>query len=198
MRADAWASRRGVQDQIPASLPGSRPTPSGGSSRDRERRQFLTGDTLFLPYLSVPIPALVLTTALLFPAAAEVRVHDEGRTFRLENGRVSARIDKVKATLVSLKRGDLELIRGGAGYWSLNGGSDQGRVQRFPEAVEAAITRDGGNVGEVAVDCPYDGTGGTWPSWTTMTVPTLGSTWRSVSRCRRRRGWNWTSVGPRS
>ncbi|WP_367873299.1 polysaccharide lyase family protein [Luteolibacter sp. Populi] len=97
------------------------------------------------------------------PAEAEVRVRDEGRSFLLENGEVSARIDKAKATLVSLKRGELELIRGGTGYWSFSGGSEKGRMQGFPKSTEAKITLAGGATGEVAINCRYDGSPGTWP-----------------------------------
>jgi rhamnogalacturonan endolyase len=100
----------------------------------------------------------------LLPALqAEVLVRDEGRTFFLGNGRISARVDKEKATLVSLKRGDLELIRGGTGYWSFSGGSDHGRAQAFPKAGGAKITMAGGSTGEVAIDCRYDGAPGTLP-----------------------------------
>ena len=97
------------------------------------------------------------------PAGAEVRVRDEGRTFLLENGKVSARVDKAKVTVVSLKRGELELIRGGSGYWSLSGGSEKGRVQVFPPAEAGRITLAGGSVGEVAIECRYAGASGTLP-----------------------------------
>ncbi len=99
----------------------------------------------------------------MVPALAEVRVHDEGRSFLLENGKISARIDKSKATLVSLKRGDLEMLRGGSGYWSCTGSADGGRIRGFPRPSSSAITRAGGNIGEVAVDCLYDRSDGTWP-----------------------------------
>ncbi|QJE98555.1 polysaccharide lyase family protein [Luteolibacter luteus] len=81
----------------------------------------------------------------------------------MENGRISARIHKATATLSSLKRGDLELLRGGTGYWSLSGGSDKGRVQSFPESVSSSMTKPGGETGEVAIECRYQGTPGTWP-----------------------------------
>lgn len=114
---------------------------------------------LFKFFLSLPLfYALQIT-----PLAAEVRVKDEGRTFLLENGRISARIDKAKATLNSLKRGDLELLRGGSGYWSLSGGSDKGRVQAFPKTASSAITKPGGDTGEVAIECRYEASPGTWP-----------------------------------
>lgn len=90
-------------------------------------------------------------------------MRDEGRTFLLENGAVSARVDKRKATLVSLKRRDVELIRGGTGYWSFSGGSDGGRVQAPPESGGSRITLAGGTTGEVAIDCRYEGAPGTLP-----------------------------------
>ena len=107
--------------------------------------------------------ALGLGACLLSPLAAEVRVRDEGRTFLLENGKISARIDKGKGTLVSLKRGNLEMLGGGTGYWSFSGSSDKGRMGGFPKTAEAKITKEGGQVGEVALECRYDGAAGTWP-----------------------------------
>jgi rhamnogalacturonan endolyase len=100
-----------------------------------------------------------LCFALVVNAQAEVRVRDEGRSFLLGNGQVSARVDKAKATLISLKRGDLELIQGGTGYWSFSAG----RAKTFPKASEARITVAGGSCGEVAVDCRYDGAAGSLP-----------------------------------
>lgn len=111
-----------------------------------------------------PFAAPLLFCALsAAPLHAEVRVRDEGRSFLLENGKISARIDKSKSTLISLKRGDLEMLRGGTGYWSLSGGSDKGRVQAFPKTAGSRITKAGGETGEVAIDCRYDGSPGTWP-----------------------------------
>lgn len=107
-----------------------------------------------------PLLLCLLTVGSLH---AGVRVRDEGRTFLLENGRISARIDKKKATLSSLKRGDLEMLGGGSGYWSLSGGSDKGRVQALPETSASRITQAGGETGEVAIDCRYEGSPGTWP-----------------------------------
>jgi rhamnogalacturonan endolyase len=118
------------------------------------------------PYvLKLSFDLLLLSAfGLLLPALnAEVQVRDEGRTFLLENAKVSVRVDKAKATVVSLKRGDRELIRGGTGYWSVSGGSDKGRAQAFPKAGGAKITLAGGKTGEVAIDCRYDGSPGTLP-----------------------------------
>jgi len=107
--------------------------------------------------------ALGLGICLISFAAAEVRVRDEGRSFLLENGKISARVDKAKATLVSLKRGDLEMLEGGTGYWSFSGGSDKGRIQAFPQVTDAKITLAGGPTAEVALSCRYEGMAGTWP-----------------------------------
>ena len=82
----------------------------------------------------------------------------------MENGRISARIDKAKATLVSLKRANLEMLSGGSGYWSFTGGSEKGKIQAFPKVAESKITKTGGALGEVSLDCRYDGTAGTWPA----------------------------------
>ena len=106
---------------------------------------------------------LLLAAAIVHPVAAEVRVKDEGRSFLLENDVISARIDKAKATVISLNRGDLELIRGGTGYWSLSGGSEKGRIQAFPKPSATRITKHGGELGEVAIDCHFDGAAGTLP-----------------------------------
>jgi rhamnogalacturonan endolyase len=102
-------------------------------------------------------------------------VRDEGKTFLLRNGKISARVDKAKATLVSLKRGDLELIRGGTGYWSFSGGSDKGRIQGSPGSGGGRITLTGGAVGEVAIDCRYDGAPGTLPAHVSFRYALTGS-----------------------
>ncbi|WP_193213148.1 polysaccharide lyase family protein [Luteolibacter marinus] len=109
-----------------------------------------------------PFQAL-LATALLATASAEVRVRDEGRTYLLENDRISARIDKSRATVVSLSRDGQELIRGGTGYWSLSGGSENGRAQGFPRPATTEISIAGGKLGEVVLNCPYQGAAGTLP-----------------------------------
>ncbi len=107
---------------------------------------------------------LAVAGTFSLPARAEVHVRDEGRTFLLENGKVSARIDKARGTLVSLKRGDLELIRGGTGYWSFSGSSEQEDAGAFPKTSDSRITLPGGATGEVAIDCKADGTSpGVWP-----------------------------------
>lgn len=90
-------------------------------------------------------------------------VRDDGSSYHLENGRISAQVDKKKATIISLKRGDQELIRGGTGYWSLSGGSENGRIQAFPKATDTRIVRNDGKIAEVAVDCTYTGDAGSWP-----------------------------------
>ena len=131
-----------------------------GPRSNVDYRQHLRPSVLKLPFDFVFLSVL----GFLLPALkAEVRVRDEGRTFLLENGKVSARVDKVKATVVSLKRGSLELIHGGTGYWSLSGGSEKGRVQSFPKAAGGKITLPGGKTGEVAIDCRFDGASGTLP-----------------------------------
>ncbi|WP_265593978.1 polysaccharide lyase family protein [Haloferula sp. BvORR071] len=115
---------------------------------------------------SFKIAATVLAAGLSFSSVhAEVHVRDEGRTFVLENGKVSARIDKAKATLISFKRGDLELIRGGTGYWSFSGGGERGTaIDGFAKAAESRITLPGGSTGEIAIDCRYDPAApGAWP-----------------------------------
>lgn len=108
-------------------------------------------------------PLLLASLLPPTPIRAEVRVRDEGRSFLLENDRISARIDKSKATLISLKRGNLELLAGGSGYWSVSGGSEKGRIQAFPKIAGSKILKQGGPIGEIAVECRYDGSPGTWP-----------------------------------
>lgn len=100
---------------------------------------------------------------MLVSAKADVRVRDDGRHFVLTNDRITARIDKARASLVSLQRGDLEMLRGGSGYWSVTGGSDRGRVQSFPQTGGARVIQEGGAVGEVEVEARYEGAPGTWP-----------------------------------
>src|SRR5690606_30572814 len=90
-------------------------------------------------------------------------VKDEGGILLLENRLLSARIDKRKGTLVSLRREGLELLGGGSGYWSVTGGSEGARVQSLPAPARAEIVKPGGEIGEVAVECPHAGSPGTWP-----------------------------------
>ena len=106
---------------------------------------------------------LLSATCLAPPARAEVHVKDEGRTLLLENGLISARVEKSKGSLVSLRRGNLEMLGGGSGYWSVTGGSEKGRFQALPRAASARITKTGGPTGEISLECRYTGAPGTWP-----------------------------------
>lgn len=106
---------------------------------------------------------LILMTAILFPHALAaqnaVTVADNGNSFTLANGRVTAKISKQSGDLLSLQYQNLEMLdtvdQPQAGYWSHNAAHGKPAVAR----VTIEPQSNHGERGEVAVKGIYDGGG---------------------------------------
>ncbi len=104
----------------------------------------------------VPLVVLFHARGMAAPAdEAPVTIVENRDSFVLANGLVTARISKKSGQLDSVQYRDLDLLRGGRGYWSFSGSGD--RMSGLPSAtVRTDPTANDGARGEVAVDFPYD------------------------------------------
>jgi len=118
--------------------------------------------------MSVIVPAIVVFATAACPAAEPVTLVQDGRTMTLNNGVVSARIDKDSGQILSLAHGRLELLGPGRGYWSFAGVSGGGEaVTHFGARRSFAVRTDpasnGGQRAEVSCRFECDGSVGTLP-----------------------------------
>lgn len=91
---------------------------------------------------------------------AAVRVTDSPVTVMLENGLIALKINKANANVISLEYKGLNLVDG-AGYWNAYGNSPGGpKTEQKSQALPLRITQDpatnGGSMGEIEIDMPYD------------------------------------------
>ncbi len=130
---------------------------------------------------------ILLVILIRFAAAADepVTIEDDGRDFILANGVVNARISKQTGNLESLKFRELDLLKGGRGYWSFAG--SETRMSGTPSAAISIdpATNDGARA-EVAVDFPYDERRGGLPCDVSIRYALGGSAPDELRRPRRR------------
>lgn len=93
--------------------------------------------------------------------AGQVSLSQDGATFKISNGQLSATIEKVSGKITSVVLDGQELLGGGTGYWSMSASSAETRVAGFGVSREQFVSVDpGSNSGERAeVACRFRGTG---------------------------------------
>ena len=95
-------------------------------------------------------------------SGAPVVLTDHGETATLANGIVSLTVRKANGNILSLRRGDIELISRGGGYWNIYGATpgeanteQKGTPSVFRVSQDPA--KNGGARGEIALRFPYLG-----------------------------------------
>lgn len=106
--------------------------------------------------------ALAFLAISAFAQPEGVRLAENDTSFTLTNGILSARIEKKSGTLVALKYRELDLLRGGRGYWSYVGSSTRLGPLSGTE-VRADPAENGNERAEVACKFSYDQTAATLP-----------------------------------
>jgi len=91
-----------------------------------------------------------------------VVVTDDATTATLDNGIVSARVNKANGNLLSLRYRGVEALSHGGGYWNIYGNTPgQPKTERKPTPsafrVSQDPTRNGGALGEITLRFPYRG-----------------------------------------
>ncbi|WP_345715176.1 polysaccharide lyase family protein [Luteolibacter yonseiensis] len=94
-------------------------------------------------------------------AAGDVTVTQEGGSFRMSNGALTATIEKRSGRVTAVRLGDAELLGKGTGYWSMAASSGRSRVGGFGVSKSQFVSIDpatnGGERAEVV--CEFHGTG---------------------------------------
>lgn len=118
------------------------------------------------------LPSKFLATCVLaalpgFVATGAVELREDGRRFHLDNGQITATIDKGTGRIISIRKDNQEMLAGGGGYWSLAAGSGRHRVGGFGASGNGRVVIDpagnGGKRAEVAIDLRGTGLDGAWP-----------------------------------
>lgn len=93
--------------------------------------------------------------------AGQVSLSQDGATFKIANGHLSATIEKASGKITSVVLDGQELLGGGTGYWSMAATSAGAQVRGFGLSQEQFVAVDpGSNGGERAeVACRFRGTG---------------------------------------
>jgi rhamnogalacturonan endolyase len=97
-----------------------------------------------LPMLAAKLPANL---------PAPVQVFEDATSFTLANGILTARIARDSGSLVSLRRGGLELLTAGGGYWSTSGSGSRSS-ERGVATIRQNPARNGGARAEVSCRFP--------------------------------------------
>jgi rhamnogalacturonan endolyase len=131
-----------------------------------ERSSFTS---LLLAIAALALPGSPIhSPAQTSPVSSEpVKVIDQADSVTLENGVVSIKINKLNANVIALQYKGLDLVDG-SGYWNVYGNTPGGaKTEKKSQAMPLDITQDpaknGGQMGEIEINMPYQGQPGTEP-----------------------------------